>query len=97
MTRVPEALLRSLRNEILIADLIRFPLDLPNSFRDSYLRYLCPLCSKFNTAVNPATNLARCFSCNKNFNPIDLVIAVRRCAFLDAVSFLYNHALLTGK
>jgi len=94
MNRFPPALLRSLRNDIPIADLIRLPLALPNSFRDSYLRFLCPLCSGFNTAVNPPTNLARCFSCKKNFNPIDLVMAVRRCSFLDAVKFLQNPALL---
>ena len=93
MSRIPSQKLRALRNEISIADLIRLRLQLPTSFRDSYLRFLCPLCSGFDTAVNPATNLARCFACKKNFNPIDLVIAVRRCSFLDAVNFLENPAL----
>lgn len=88
MSRLSPALLRSLRNDISTADVIRRHLALPNSFRDSYLRFLCPLCSGFNTAVNPATNLARCFACKRNFNPIDLVMATRRCSFLDAVNFL---------
>lgn len=97
MTRITPEKLRALRNEVPIADLIRLRLELPSSVRDSYLRFLCPLCSGFNTAVKPATNLARCFACKKNFNPIDLVIAVRRCSFRDAVSFLENHAHSTGK
>lgn len=75
-----------------MADLIRLRLQLPNCYRDSFLRFLCPLCSRFNTAVNPATNLARCFACRKNFNPIDLVMAVHKCSFLEAVSFLENPA-----
>jgi hypothetical protein len=37
-------------------------------------RFLCPLCNGFDTAVNPKTNLARCFRCEKNFNTIDLVM-----------------------
>ena len=89
--------LRALRNDFPIADLIQLRLQLPNTFRDSFLRFLCPLCSGFNTAVNPASNLARCFACKKNFNPIDLVIAVRRCSFLDAVKFLQSSALPVGK
>lgn len=97
MTRITPEKLRALRNEIPIADLIRRRLKLPSSFRDSYLRFLCPLCSGFDTAVNPATNLARCFACKKNFNPIDLVIAVQRCSFRDAVAFLENQAPLPGK
>jgi hypothetical protein len=34
--------------------------------------------------------LARCFDCQKNFNPIDLVIAVANCSFLDAVEYLVD-------
>ena len=85
--------LRFLRNEISITDLICTRLELPNKFRDSYLRFLCPLCSGFDSAVNPKTNLARCFACKKNFNPIDIVIASLNCSFLDAVNFLENPTL----
>lgn len=90
MTRISPDQLRALRNKIPIADLIRLHLDLPNKYRDSFLRFLCPLCNEFDTAVNPKTNLARCFRCAKNFNTIDLVIAVRRCPFRDAVDFLQH-------
>jgi hypothetical protein len=77
-----------LRNNIPVETLIRAHLQLPSKVRDGFLRFLCPLCNEFQTAVNPATNLARCFRCEKNFNPIDLVMAVRGCGFRDSVLFL---------
>lgn len=80
--------LRQLRNDIDIADLISGVLDLPNKMSEGYFRFLCPECSEFNTAVNYRTNLARCFRCRKNFNPIDMVIASEGFTFLEAVDFL---------
>ena len=53
-----------------------------------YLRFLCPLCDDFHTATNPRTNLARCFRCQRNFNPIDLIMIVDRTSFLEAVGQL---------
>jgi hypothetical protein len=52
------------------------------------LRFRCPLCYKFHTATNHKTNLARCFDCNKNFNPIDMVSTVENCGFVEAVKIL---------
>jgi len=80
--------LRALRNDLPIGDLIRSHLDLPWKEREGYLRFLCPHCNEFNTATNPKTNLARCFRCCVNFNPIDMVMAVEGCGFLDAVKIL---------
>lgn len=80
--------LRALRNELPINDLIRSQLDLPWKEREGYLRFLCPRCSEFHTATNPKTNLARCFRCAVSFNPIELVMAVEHCAFVDAVKIL---------
>ena len=60
-------------------------LQLPVKRSEGYLRFLCPLCREFNTATNPSTNLARCFRCEKNFNPIDLVMLVEKQPFLEAV------------
>jgi DNA primase len=82
------AYLRRIRNEVDIGDLIADVLDLPTKISEDYLRFLCPLCSEFNTAVNPSTNLARCFRCQKNFNPIDMVMTVKGYSFLEAVDFL---------
>lgn len=80
--------LRKLRNDIPIAILIADILELPCKTADGYFRFLCPLCGGFDTATNPKTNLARCFSCQRNFNPIDLAMMVRRQNFREAVQFL---------
>lgn len=85
--RISEERLRRLRNDVDVVDVIR-SLRLATRTRGGWLRFLCPLCGEFDTATNPKTNLARCFRCEKNFNPIDLVMADRRCRFLDAVAYL---------
>jgi DNA primase len=77
-----------LRNAIPVDVLIRDHLKVPSKISDGYFRFLCPLCREFQTAVNPATNLARCFGCRKNFNTIDLVIEVLGYGFRDSVVFL---------
>ncbi len=80
--------LRKIRNEISIARVIQDALEIPTKTSEGYLRFLCPVCSEFNTAVNPDTNLARCFRCEQNFNPIDMAMTVKAYSFLDAVEFL---------
>ncbi len=85
--RIGETELRRLRNDVDIAGLI-LQLGVPWKSRDGYFRFLCPICDEFNTATNPRTNLARCFRCRENFNPIDLVMRIERLPFLQAVEFL---------
>lgn len=80
--------LRMLRNDIPISRLISEFLRVPCKISQGYFRFLCPLCSEFNTATNPKKNLARCFRCEKNFNPIDMVMAVKSCNFRDAVEMI---------
>jgi len=80
--------LRILRNEIPIAQLISDFLRIPCKVSDGYFRFLCPVCSEFNTATNPKTNMARCFRCEKNFNPIDIVMTVKCCNFREAVELI---------
>lgn len=80
--------LRSLRNDIPIDDLIGMRPDLPSKESEGLLRFLCPRCAEFHTATNPKTNLARCFRCRVNFNPLDLVMELERCSFVDAVTIL---------
>jgi DNA primase len=77
-----------LRNNIPVDMLIRDQLQIPSKIREGFFCFLCPICNEFQTAVNPNTNLARCFGCEKNFNTIDLVIAVKKCGFKDSVLFL---------
>jgi len=86
--RYTPQLLRALRNDVDIDHLIADVLNWPSKTSEGQFRFLCPLCSEFNSATNPRTNLARCFGCEKNFNPIDMVMAIRECTFVQAVQFL---------
>ena len=81
-------LLRRLRNQIPIDAVIVDLLNLEVKNDHTILRFRCPLCYNFHTATNHETNLARCFDCQKNFNPIDMVMTVGKCGFLDAVEIL---------
>lgn len=80
--------LRELRNRIAIDQLIGKELNILTKQSDGHLRFLCPLCRDFHTAINPKTNLARCFKCKKNFNPIDIVMTVHQCTFIEAIRLL---------
>jgi DNA primase len=80
--------LRILRNQIPIDAVIGDLLNLQLQNNHQRLRFRCPMCANFHTATNGRTNLARCFDCKKNFNPIDLVMAVAKCSFVDAVQLL---------
>lgn len=77
-----------LRNLIPVDMLIRDRLNLPCKMGEGYFRFLCPVCNEFQTAVNPKTNLARCFHCEKNFNSIDLVMIVKGAGFVESVQYL---------
>ena len=88
-------LLRRLRNDILWASLLK-QLGWPHKLRQGQLAFLCPRCGEYLSAVNPRTNLGRCFYCETNFNPIDFTIAVRQCDFVEAVHYL-KQLLSSGK
>jgi hypothetical protein len=77
-----------LRNRIPVDWLIKEQLHIPSKVIEGIFRFLCPLCNEFQTATNPKTNLARCFLCEKNFNPIDLVMTVKNVGFVDSVKYL---------
>ena len=85
--RFSSELLRSLRNDLPIASMLEV-LEVPMKTSEGYCRFLCPLCGEFNTATKPSTNLGRCFRCRENFNPIDIVMVVKRLNFLETVEFL---------
>ena len=84
---IPADELRTLRNDVPVLAVI-CTLRIPTRLRGTRLTFRCPKCRRFHTATKPATNLARCFRCGLNFNPIDLVIAERGCKFLEAVEVL---------
>ena len=75
------------RNEIDIDWLINEKLCIERHFNGAW-RFRCPLCQELNTASQKKTNLARCFSCQKNFNTIDMVIYTKKINFVPSVRFL---------
>ena len=77
------------RNEINIDSLISDKLNLEWQFNRMW-RFRCPLCQQFNTATQKKTNLGRCFSCQQNYNTIDLVIYVKKINFVPAVQWLLS-------
>ena len=83
--------LYALRNNIPIDALIEKALCIPSRIAEGHFRFLCPSCKEFNTAVNPETNLARCFRCEENFNTIDLVMTIRGLDFVESVRFLQDY------
>ena len=78
-----------IRNDIDIDWLINEKLQLERQFK-SIWRFQCPVCQQFNTATQKKNNLARCFSCQKNFNTIDLVIYSKKINFVPGVQFLLS-------
>jgi DNA primase len=83
--------LRALRNEIAIRTVIGSILELPAKEVEGVFRFLCPVCNEFQTAVHPRENLGRCFRCQKNFNPIELVMAARGLDFVASVKLLLGY------
>lgn len=87
ISRYSADLLWRLRNEIPIESLIRH-WNWPHKRREGRFVFLCPHCSEFLTGVKADTNLARCFHCEVNFNPIDFTMQVVPCDFVQAVERL---------
>jgi hypothetical protein len=89
--RFSEQQLYIVRNHIPIRYVIESLLNIPSKPAQGTFRFLCPQCSEYNTAINPQTNLARCFDCKKNFNPIDMVMLDRHTDFVETVNLLLNY------
>jgi len=89
----PADFLKRVRNQIPIDNVIEKLLNLEVRHTAKWLRFRCPRCYNFHTATNHDTNLARCFDCKKNFNPIDLVMAAGDCSFVEAVEYLKKKML----
>jgi hypothetical protein len=88
MKRFSKHELFKLRNSININMLINEILKLPSKTSQGQLRFLCPLCSQFNTATKRETNLARCFHCQRNFNTIEMVMETKNLDFIQSARFL---------
>jgi len=48
----------------------------PSKMRDGRFFFLCPKCGEMLATVNPRNNLAHCFACARNFNNLDLLLAL---------------------
>jgi hypothetical protein len=86
--RIDKNTLRDMRNVIPIDDMIKSVLNMEHRHREGHLRFLCPDCCDLHTSTNHKTNLARCFICQKNYNPIDLYMKVNRTDFKQATTVL---------
>jgi DNA primase len=84
----PCQLLYRLRNEIPLERLIAHHLEWPSKHQEGKFCFVCPRCSESLTAVNPRTNLGRCFHCEVNFNTIDFVMLATGRDFVEVVHFL---------
>jgi len=97
MKRFDKRTLRRLRNDISIQNVIEELLQLPSKKVEGVYRFLCPVCNEFQTAINKSSNLARCFLCKRNFNPIDLVSVEKELGFVQSVNLLLQkEPLLIG-
>ena len=86
--RFSDVELYRLRNELPVRKVIETMLQLPSKEVEGVFRFLCPRCNEFQTAIHPRENLARCFRCQRNFNPIELVMAASELDFVSSVKFL---------
>lgn len=87
MKLIPAEHLRTLRNDVPVR-IVLGDLRVPTKSRGRRLVFRCPLCGGSQAAINPQHNLLRCFRCAKDFNPIDLVMALRNCPFREAVTYI---------
>lgn len=86
--KITKDTLWKLRNEVPIDLVILNVVKLPAQNLKGILRFQCPLCRNYHTATSDKTNLARCFECKQNFNPIDMVMQAGGMSFIDAVELL---------
>ena len=93
--KITDAELRRLRNDIPIKDVV-YALNIPWEMHDQIFRFICPCCNNLGACLHPEENLARCFKCLKNFNPIDLTLTHSNKKFRTAVNWLQILSNLMG-
>ena len=89
--RFSAAELRFLRNRIPIKKVIETLPGLHSQEKKGNLSFACPICGGFETSINTPHNLARCFPCRQNFNPIEFVMHQLNIGFVDSIKWLKNH------
>jgi hypothetical protein len=88
MKRFTSEELVAIRNELPIRWIIESFLRIHAKESEGIFRFVCPKCGEMQTAVNPKTNLSRCFLCEKNFNTLEIVMEDRRIDFVHSVKLL---------
>lgn len=83
-----KSILYGIRNKIPVDDVIIGFLGLDHRFHEGHLRFQCPRCSDRHTTTRNKNNLARCFRCKFQMNPIDLLMEVKGFHFQQAVAIL---------
>ena len=96
-TRIDAERLRVLRNQVSFTRLFDH-LHWPWKHRyDGVILFVCPVCGDSLSSVNPKTNLARCFPCARNWNPIDFTMHATQMDFLDVVAYLESTFLSSAR
>jgi len=80
--------LHAARNLVPMHQVITELSGLPCKAIEGVFRFLCPICGDFQTGVHEKTNLARCFRCQRNFNPIELLMESMQIGFVESVKLL---------
>ena len=94
MKRFSDEELVRIRNILPVRWVIEILLQLPCGEVEGVYRFSCPKCNESQTGLNPNTNLARCFRCERNFNPIELVMTDRKLSFVASVKWLLEQESL---
>jgi DNA primase len=81
-----------LRNNIPINHVIEAMLSVATGNKNGNPSFNCPVCRSANTSINAKHNLARCFECRQNFNPIEFVMHQRHISFVDSVKWLKKNS-----
>jgi DNA primase len=86
---ISDELLRAIRNDLPMKTTVLWlgRQGPPSKQFEGHFRFLCPACGELRATVNPRTNLAHCFCCERNFNNIDLLMSLDY-DFLSAVELL---------
>jgi hypothetical protein len=85
--------LKFLRNRVPIDRVVETLFGTCSQDSNGKRRFACPICGGLDTSVNAGHNLARCFSCRRNFNPIELVMHQLKICFVDSVKWLQSRML----
>jgi hypothetical protein len=74
----PKSLLWNLRTNLpmhFVLEKLEDSIHIPYKESEGFIRFLCQNCNEMRATINPKNNLSHCFSCNKNLNNIDLMMA----------------------